>query len=104
MADQDAWNEAFEGVQHDPSFDWDFEDDEEEGVCERVSYSPKPRATHISSSLVLVGIAIDQSVHALKPIPPSRTENTLWSYVQHLVGKPTASASSKKGARDDINV
>ena len=66
----------------------------EEGGSERVSYSLKHYATHISSSLVLEGTVIDQSVHALNPLIPSHTNYILRSSVQDVAEKPTASASS----------
>ena len=76
VADQTAWNEAFEGAQQDPSSYWILEEEEDDDDEDKnVSYSPKPtRATHTSCDPAVEGTTIDQSVHTLNPVPPCRTK------------------------------
>ena len=59
VANQDAWDEAFQTELPEPHLSWAL--DEEEGISEDkvVNQSPPPCVTHISSGLILEGTTID---------------------------------------------
>ena len=104
VADQMAWDEAFPKEQNEPNLVWDDDEDEGDDRDEGDNQTKIPNATHISCGPVLEGTTIDQGAHTPNPNPSSCAEDNLWSSVQNLVGKPTSSAPSQQGARDDTNV
>ena len=59
VANQDAWDEAFQTELPEPHLSWVRDEDEGVSEDEGVNKKPTPSATHISGGPVLEGTTVD---------------------------------------------